>query len=170
MIICMKTEKKRCGQILGEKRAAYHDTEYGKIVTDDNKLFEQLCLAMLGANRSSEKAEKREAHRMLFFNFNIQRCAELPDDYLEEVAAQFGKGRNKVFAVRGNARCAIRAIADYESLFKFVYGFKQPERLLPALRKYGFRQMGEAEVTEFMKSVGIVLPPHNADCDLRSFA
>lgn len=159
-----RNEKKRCSWATGKERTAYHDNEYGRVVTDDNKLFELICLVMFGPGKRIEQVlEKREEMRPFFMDFDIMRCAELPDDYLTELSETTGRSRSKIAAVRTNARAAIKVIADFESLFKFVYSFKSPERFRGAMKKYGFVYMGIAAASRLMRMAGI-LDGHESDC------
>jgi DNA-3-methyladenine glycosylase I len=59
-------------------------------------------------------------------------------------------------------------MTDYGSLFKFVYGFRQPDKLYRALLKYGFRAIRESDVSWLMKDIGVI-EAHEPDCFLKSF-
>ncbi len=148
--------------------AAFHDTVYGRIVTDEKRIFERLCMVIFGSARYSKNVIKNiDALRLCFFDFDIYRCAELPEDYLTELYKTMGRARAKVFGVRENARACIRVIADFESLFRFVYSFKNPSRTLAAMRKYGFSGVEPETVKKLMESIGI-LDGHEPGCFLES--
>jgi 3-methyladenine DNA glycosylase Tag len=47
-------------------------------------------------------------------------------------------------------------ISGHGSLFRFVYGFKHPDRLYKALIKYGFTEIKEENVSWLMKNIGVI--------------
>ncbi len=162
---------KRCSWAANDLLIAYHDNEYGRIQTDNHNIFEKLCLESFSAGLSWYIVlKKREAFRTAFCGFSPENCAALTDDYLDSLREDAGIIRNaaKIYAVRSNAHAALAVIRDYGSLFKFIYSFKQPERLLSALKQYGFRQVGISAATELMKSLGII-EAHEPDCAIKLF-
>src|SRR6267143_484276 len=55
----------------------YHDNEWGRPVTDDNRLFEKICLEGFQAGLSwLTILRKREAFRRAFVGFEIERVAK----------------------------------------------------------------------------------------------
>ena len=161
-------EKKRCAWATDELMIEYHDNEYGRIKTGDAALFEKLCLESFQAGLSWRTVLlKRDAFRRAFHGFAISECADLEDSYLESLLddREIIRNRRKIFAVRENARAALRVVAEYGSFFRFVYSFKRPETMLLALRQYGFVFVGRTICESFMQSVGI-LEAHEPDCFL----
>jgi DNA-3-methyladenine glycosylase I len=164
----IREEKKRCSWALTEPLISYHDDVYGDIKTTDSAIFEQLCLEMFGAGRVTVSViEKRDALREAFAGYDIRGCALLSDRSIEHTARTFGLSRNKVSAVRENARRAAGVVREYGSLFRFFYGHNQPERLLFALRSFGFTCIGVAAAAGLMKNLGII-EAHDRNCYKRS--
>ena len=164
----MKTDKKRCSWATDDILIDYHDNEYGKIKSDSKALFEKLCLESFQAGLSWRTVlVKRDAFRRVFFGFDIGKCAELTDAYLESLMQdkEIIRNRRKIFAVRENARAVERLGKEYGNFFRFVYGFKKPEQLLKALKQYGFVFVGDTICESFMQSIGII-EAHEPDCYL----
>lgn len=161
-------EPRRCQWASDKLLKQYHDDEYGKIITDDNKLFEKLSLEVFQAGLSWRTIlVKREYFREVFFNFDINTVAALTDSYLESLLldSRIIRNRKKIFATRQNAVVLKKIIQNCESFFKFVYGFEDPEKFSRALREYGFTFMGITIAESFMLSIGI-LPAHEQSCFL----
>ncbi len=164
----MKTNKKRCSWATDDILIDYHDNEYGKIKSDSNALFEKLCLESFQAGLSWRTVlVKRDAFRRAFLDFDIGKCAELTDEYLESLMQnkEIIRNRRKIFAVRENARAVLRLNGEYGNFFRFVYRFKKPEQLLRILKQSGFVFVGYTICESFMQSIGII-EAHEADCYL----
>lgn len=160
----VRKERKRCSWAITETLVAYHDDVYGDIKTADSAIYEQICLALLGAGRVVPSViEKRGALREAFAGYDINRCACLSDKSIERGARALGISRAKAFAVRDNARPALEVIREFGSLFRFFYQYDQPERLMFALKRFGFTHMGIATTTGLMKSLGII-QAHDRTC------
>lgn len=161
----MKTGKvKRCGWAEGAPLIEYHDSEYGNIKSTDSALFEQLCLAIFAAGRINRSLmEKRNDLLTVFFNYDTGCCSRLREPSIKKISRERGLSLAKVQALKNNAACCINIIEEHGSLFKFFYAFKQPERLLTALKRYGFSQVGQATVSCFMKNIGAI-EAHDSDC------
>ena len=72
----------RCGWCgTDELYMAYHDQEWGKLVTDDKTLFEFLVLESSQAGLSwITILRKREGYRKAFCDFDTERVAQMTDD------------------------------------------------------------------------------------------
>lgn len=166
----IKTDRKRCSWATDDILIDYHDNEYGKIKSDSNSLFEKLCLESFQAGLSWRTVLiKRDAFRRAFLGFDIGKCANLTDEYLESLLQdkEIIRNRKKIFAVRENARAVLRLNAEYGNFFRFVYGFKKPEQLLKALKQNGFVFVGYTICESFMQSIGII-EAHETDCFLHT--
>lgn len=164
----MEKELKRCGWANDELLINYHDNEYGKIKTDDQSLFEKLCLEGFQAGLSWRTVLiKRDSLRKAFFDFDIQKCASLSDEYLLSLMQddEIIKNKRKIFSVRNNAQRVLEVILEYESFFRFIYSFKEPNKLLLAFKKYHFSFVGETICESFMQSIGII-EAHEPHCYL----
>ena len=88
----------------------YHDTEWGVPVHDDNKHFEMLILEGAQAGLNWETIlKRRDGYREAFKEFNPSVCANLSDEYLENLLTNPNIIRNrlKVFSTRKNAQVFI---------------------------------------------------------------
>jgi DNA-3-methyladenine glycosylase I len=161
-------ERRRCKWANDGLLIHYHDEEYGKIITDDDKLFEKLSLEVFQAGLSWRTVlAKRYCFREVFCGFNIDAVANLSDAYLDSLLldSRIIRNKKKIYAVRRNALAAQNIIAENQTFFKFVYAFKDPKRLLTALKSYDFAFIGHTIVESFMQSIGI-LQAHEINCYL----
>ena len=71
----------RCGWCkTDELYVKYHDEEWGKLVTDDRRLFEFLVLESAQAGLSwITILRKREGYRKAFYNFDAGLVAQMTD-------------------------------------------------------------------------------------------
>lgn len=157
---------RRCQWACDNLLIQYHDNEYGKIIIDDNKLFEKLSLEVFQAGLSWRTIlAKRECFREVFCNFEIETVANLTDQYLESLLfdSRIIRNRKKIFATRQNALAVQNIISKEQSFFKFVYSFNSAEKFCCALRNYGFTFIGTTMVESFMQSIGL-LQAHEPGC------
>lgn len=77
----------RCGWCgTDELYMAYHDQEWGKLVTDDKTLFEFLVLESSQAGLSwITILRKREGYRKAFCDFDTERVAQMTDEDVERL-------------------------------------------------------------------------------------
>ncbi len=160
---------------------AYHDTEWGRPVADDRRLFEKLCLEGFQSGLSwITILRKRENFRRAFAGFDIETVAGFGDREVEALVADAGIVRHagKIRSVINNARRA-RALQDEAgSLAAFVWRYEpepsnRPARLdkaamstlgktaestalSKALLKRGWSFVGPTTVYAFMQSMGLV--------------
>jgi DNA-3-methyladenine glycosylase I len=157
---------------------AYHDTEWGVPVTDDQKLFEKLILEGFQSGLSwLTILKKRETFRAAFDNFDATRIARYTDVDKARLLADVGIIRNrlKVEATIDNAR-AYLALQETSSLSAFLWAFSdgKPQinryashgdvppqtemsaAMSKALKAKGFRFVGPTTVYAFMQSMGFV--------------
>ena len=164
----MMKDPRRCQWASDNLLIQYHDDEYGKIITNDNKLFEKLSLEVFQAGLSWRTIlAKREYFREVFHNFEIETVANLTDQYLESLLfdSRIVRNRKKIFAARQNARAVQDIISKEQSFFKFVYSFQNAEKLCCVLRNSGFTFIGTTIAESFMQSIGI-LQAHEPGCFL----
>lgn len=158
---------------------AYHDTEWGVPLYDDQKLFELLCLegAQAGLSWSTILA-KRAGYRQVFYQFEITKVAAMTDAELEALAqdARIVRNRRKIYAVRGNAQAALQATQRHGSLRAYLWGLAggapvqnrwQSVGDVPAdtttsqamsaqLKRDGFSFVGPTTCYAFMQAAGMV--------------
>lgn len=163
-------QKRRCSWASGDLLTAYHDDEYGIIKTTNDSIFEQICLEVFCKGHISlPMIEKRNALKEALCDYNITAITALSDDSIQKMAKKLSLPVAKLLAVRTNAQGAQKAIEDTGSLFKFIYAYQQPDRLLFALKRYGFTQVGISTITGLMKNLGI-LEAHEAGCYKKTIA
>ncbi len=183
-----KAEKKRCKWAQGKPGyyTAYHDKEWGKPIKRDQTHFELICLEGAQAGLSWDTVlQKRDHYRKLFYNFNIQRCANLKDSYLEKCLKDPGIIRNrlKVFSLRTNAKAFMAVQKEFGTFNAYIgpYVDKTPivnnwktmsdvpanteisDVLSKDLKKRGFKFVGSTIVYAYMQSAGLV-NDHTLDC------
>ncbi len=165
----------------------YHDREWGRPVTDDNRLFEKLCLEGFQSGLSWYTIlKKRENFRAAFHGFEIARVAEMGEADIERLLGDTGivRHRGKIASTINNAKRALALQQEFGSLAAYVWGF-EPKAIaapgtlgqIPAeteaskalskdLRKRGFSFVGPTTVYAFMQAMGLV-NDHVADCFCR---
>lgn len=168
---------------------AYHDHEWCKVNHDDRFQFEMLCLEGASVGLSWKTImHKRENYKKAFHDFDIDACAAMSDEELEELLQDPGliRNRGKIFSVRSNAR-AVQAIQkEFGSFDAYVWSFtggavidghwENPEdmptvsdvsrRMSADMKKRGLRFVGETITYSFLQSIGIV-NDHLKDCEYR---
>ena len=182
------------GLILGEDGAArcfwcgsdrlyqhYHDTEWGRPLGDDRRIFEKICLEGFQAGLSwLTILRKREAFRRAFADFDIERVANFDARDVERLVgdAAIVRHRGKIESTINNAQRALELIAEAGSLAAFMWRFEptpesRPERLdraalaalvktrestalSDALRRRGWSFVGPTTIYAFMQSAGMV--------------
>jgi DNA-3-methyladenine glycosylase I len=165
---------------------AYHDTEWGVPLHDDQTLFEFLLLEGAQAGLSwITVLRKRESYRLAFDGFDPERIATYDEKKLASLLADPGIVRNrlKVASAVTNARAWLGLRDEFGNcddwLWKFVDGRPQQNRwrnlsqvpastpesdaLSKALAKRGFKFVGRTICYAFMQAVGMV-NDHTTDC------
>ena len=183
------TEPLRCGWAGSDPLYVdYHDREWGRPVTDDNRLFEKLCLEGFQSGLSWYTIlKKRENFRAAFHGFEIARVAAMDESDIERLLDDAGivRHRGKIASTINNARRALAIQAEFGTLAAYVWRF-EPEALaapnslgeLPAqteaskalskdLRRRGFSFVGPTTVYAFMQAMGLV-NDHVAGCFCRA--
>ena len=159
---------------------AYHDTEWGRPVRDEDALYERLVLEGFQSGLSwITILRKRENFRAAFAGFSIERVARLCDQGIV-------RHRGKIEAAIGNARAAQALHEKGETLSALVWGAAPAEEreaprtmadvpattpestaLSKALKARGFRFVGPTTVYAAMQACGVV-NDHLAGCVARS--
>jgi len=158
---------------------AYHDTEWGTPLHDDSRLFELLTLEGAQAGLSwLTILRKREGYRKAFAGFDPQRVAGFDHQRIEQLVLNpaIVRHRGKIESTINNAR---RVVALWESgrtldetVWSFVDGTPLQNRwksmselpaytpaslaMSKALKKAGFRFVGETTCYAFMQAAGLV--------------
>jgi DNA-3-methyladenine glycosylase I len=156
----------------------YHDTEWGRTLHGENKVFEKISLEGAQAGLSwITILRKRENYRKAFKNFDIKKVAMFTPDDVERLMGDAGIVRNgaKIESAISNANAALALRAAGESLDDLCWSFAPAKRRPPlaldaeilaatpestamskALLKRGFRFVGPTTMYAFMQSSGMV--------------
>ena len=167
----------------------YHDHEWCRINHDDRFQFEMLCLEGASVGLSWKTImHKRGAYRKAFFDFDIEKCAAMTDEYLESLMDDPGliRNRNKIMSVRKNAEVVKEIQKEFGSFDSYLWSFtdgkqidghwKTPEdiptvsdisrKMSADMKKRGIGFVGPVITYSFLQSIGIV-NDHLADCSYR---
>ena len=167
---------------------AYHDTEWGFPVADDQRLFEKLSLEGFQAGLSwLTILRKREAFRRAFAGFEYARVARFGEDDVARLLADAGivRHRGKIEATINNAGRAGELAGEHGSLARFIWSF-EPDQHAPELdraglpsitsesralarelKRRGWRFVGPTTVYAFMQAMGLV-NDHLTGCQVRA--
>jgi len=171
---------------------AYHDSEWGRPVKDDRRLFEKLCLEGFQSGLSwITILRKRENFRKAFAGFDFDRIAKFGERDVKRCLADGGfvRHRGKIESVINNAKRAREIIDEAGSLAAFVWRYEpdpksRPKRIgrgdiLPTspesialsneLRRRGWSFVGPTTVYAFMQAMGLV-NDHLSGCACRDEA
>src|SRR5690348_3364489 len=87
----------RCDWAKSEIMQAYHDTEWGVPLHDDQRLFEFLILEGAQAGLSWETVlKKRENYRKAFDGFDVKKVSRYGDRKVRQLLADPGIIRNRL--------------------------------------------------------------------------
>jgi DNA-3-methyladenine glycosylase I len=170
----------------------YHDTEWGRPVHDDRRLFEMLLLEGAQAGLSWETVLlRREGYRQAFAGFDPIKIAKF--DEMKKRAllhdARIIRNRLKIHAAVSNARAFLalqQAFGSFDAyVWKFVGGAPilnrwkrdsdippcslESDQLSKDLKQRGFRFVGSTIIYAFMQAVGMV-NDHTVTCFLATRA
>ena len=157
---------------------AYHDSEWGRPVHDDVRLFEKICLEGFQAGLSwLTILRKREHFRRAFAGFDIARVAGFGPVDIERLVADAGivRHRGKIASAVNNAQRYADLATEFGSLDAFVWSFAASTpaddeattsgiptytpastRLSKELKQRGWTFVGPTTMYAFMQSVGVV--------------
>jgi DNA-3-methyladenine glycosylase I len=166
----------------------YHDEEWGRPVTDDDRLFEKLCLEGFQSGLSwLTVLRKRNRFRKQFKNFEIAKVAKMTAADVERLLQDAGiiRHRGKIESTINNAKRARDIQKEFGSLAAYIWQF-EPEAgrapdapgtilaetdasraLSKDLKKRGFSFVGPTTVYAFMQAMGLV-NDHYAHCFCRA--
>ena len=161
---------------------AYHDTEWGFPVADDQRLFEKLALEGFQSGLSWRTIlAKRENFRAAFHGFDFERVARFGVRDVKRLLADAGivRHRGKIEAVINNARRARELVEREGSLAAFIWRYEPDSQksakaqalstssesiaLSKDLKKLGWAFVGPTTVYAFMQAMGLV-NDHVEDC------
>ena len=186
-----KKEIKRCPWCCNDELYThYHDTEWGKQVTEDQVLFEFLILESAQAGLSwITILRKRENYRRLFANFNPELVATYTQTNVEHILQDAGIIRNrlKVKSAISNSQIFLQIQKEFGSFYNYLYSFMPKckpivnsfvsmqnvptkteisDAISKDLKKRGFKFFGSVICYAYMQAVGMV-NDHLLDCYFR---
>lgn len=156
---------------------AYHDTEWGRPVGDDSRVYEKLCLEGFQAGLAwITILRKRQGFRDAFASFDPATVARFDETDIERMLAdtRIVRHRQKIAAAISNARATMELHDQGVSLAGLVWSHRprdaRPPRLmadLPSstpgstalskeLRGHGFAFVGPTTVYAAMQGLGVV--------------
>ena len=181
----------RCGWCgTDELYVKYHDQEWGKLVTDDKKLFEFLVLESAQAGLSwITILRKREGYRKAFCEFEVERVARMTEEDVERLMLFEGivKNRLKIKSTITNARLFIDIQKEFGSFYDYTLSFfpnKKPidnivrslgeipasspesDAMSKDMKKRGFKFFGTTICYAHLQAAGFI-NDHLADCICR---
>ena len=105
---------------------AYHDTEWGRPVRDDTRLFEKICLEGFQSGLSwLTILRKRDNFRAAFAGFDVDAVAAFGDRDVDRLLQDAGivRHRGKIESTINNARRCLELHDAGETLADLVWGF-----------------------------------------------
>jgi DNA-3-methyladenine glycosylase I len=165
---------------------AYHDTEWGVPVHDDQKLFEFMVLDAMQAGLNFRIIlQKRQNFRQALDGFDPVKIAKYGDRRLDRLVKTEGiiRNRQKLAASMANARATLKVQEDFGSLDAYLWQFvdgrpkvnawtkttqipvttPEAEAMSKALKSRGFKFVGPTICYAFMQAAGLV-NDHITDC------
>ncbi len=159
----------------------YHDSEWGRPVADDIRLFEKICLEGFQSGLSwLTILKKRENFRRAFSGFDFEQIAGYGQADIDRLVADAGivRHRGKIVSTINNARHAIALKKEFGSLAAYFWRFEPDRSERPAdfswetlsrisqtptsrtlskdLRKRGWSFVGPTTAYAFMQAMGLV--------------
>ncbi|WP_305885167.1 MULTISPECIES: DNA-3-methyladenine glycosylase I [unclassified Photobacterium] len=165
----------------------YHDHEWGFPVSDDQRLFEKICLEGFQSGLSWRTIlTKRENFRQAFQQFDFYQVAQFSEEDVERLLQNEGivRHRGKIEATINNAKCAVEMVKEEGSLAAFFWRFEpdttgvtpqslsvseESKALSKALKKRGWKFVGPTTVYAFMQAMGLI-NDHAESCAFREKA
>lgn len=181
----------RCGWCgIDELYIKYHDEEWSKPVTDDKILFEFLILEGAQAGLSwITVLRKRKGYRKAFYNFDVEKVAQMTDEDVERLMKFDGivKNRLKIKSAINNAKLFIAVQKEFGSFYNYTLSFfpdRQPivnnfrslseipvsslesDTMSKDMKKRGFKFFGSTICYAHLQATGFV-NDHLIDCFCR---
>jgi DNA-3-methyladenine glycosylase I len=182
-----KMNKKRCSWCGSDPLyLAYHDTEWGVPVYDDQRLFELLILEGMQAGLNwLTILKKRNSFRAAFDHFNVKKIAQYDADKIAALLmdADIIRNKLKIHAAVQNAQAFLEIKKEWNSFSEYIWSFVNGQPVqnhwknsaeVPAktaisdamskdLKKRGFKFVGSTICYAFMQAAGMV-NDHALDC------
>lgn len=160
---------------------SYHDEEWGKHVTDDQRLFEKICLEGFQSGLSwLTILKKRENFRAAFDGFDFAKVSNYGEDDVQRLLGDAGivRHQGKIRSTINNAARALELVEEAGSLANYFWQYLPPTeerpkrntkeavmqlgktptstRLSKDLKKRGWSFVGPTTCYAFMQAMGLV--------------
>jgi DNA-3-methyladenine glycosylase I len=187
-VVNVASEPVRCWTSKDPVYNAYHDTEWGRPVTDERGLLERLCLEGFQSGLSwLTILRKRDNFRKAFAGFDADRVARFGERDVLRLLQDAGivRHRGKIEAAIANARgtLALREAGTplpevvwrhrpkrskaVKSIYDLPATTPESDALSKELKRAGFRFVGPTTVYASMQACGVV-NDHIARCFVRT--
>lgn len=158
----------------------YHDEEWGWPITDDQRLYEKLCLESFQSGLAwITVLRKREAFRRAFHNFDPAAVAAMGPEDVERLLRDESiiRHRGKIESAINNAH-QVLALQNTQSLASLLWAYEPaapspmsattPESvaLSKDLKQRGFTWLGPTTIYAAMQAMGVV-NDHLEGCHIR---
>lgn len=178
--------KTRCNWVSDdEDYKAYHDLEWGKVVYDDEKLYEMFLLETFQAGLSWLTILKKRANfKEAFDNFDVNKIALYKEAKIDELMnnSKIIRNQRKIKAAINNAKIFIDIQKEYQSFYNYLYSFtnnkiiylKDNELVTSSslsnqisndLKKRGMTFVGSITIYSYLEAVGVI-NNHQKNCYL----
>ncbi len=167
----------------------YHDEEWGVPITDDQQLFEMICLEGAQAGLSwLTILKRRDGYRAAFDQFDVKKIVEYDDAKLSALKEdeRIIRNRLKILSVKTNAESYLKIQQQYGSFSNYIWSFvdgkpiinhwettkdipittELSDRMSKQLKKDGFKFVGSTICYSFMQAVGMI-NDHTLNCHCR---
>jgi DNA-3-methyladenine glycosylase I len=168
----MDTPKSYCQAIahLDDLHKAYHDTEYGFPIEEDNAMFGRLILEINQAGLSWTTILKKKDHfKVAYSGFDIDTIASYDESEKQRLLSDPGVIRNKlkVNAAIHNAQ-VILGLREEHGSFKAWLDHHHPLTRVEWVKlfKKTFKFTGGEITNEFLLSTGYLPGAHDEDCPI----
>ena len=178
-------DKKRCFwvDLKSPIYIKYHDEEWGVPKYDDRYLFELLILEGFQAGLSwLTVLKKREAFRLAFDNFDVQKIANYNDKKVYELLQNPAiiRSKNKILASINNAKIFMEIQKEYGSFSNYIWSFTEnkiitnttgelivssplSDKISKDLKKRGMKYVGTIIIYSYLQAIGII-NDHDKNC------
>jgi DNA-3-methyladenine glycosylase I len=171
----------RCGWVNLKEQVYvdYHDSEWGKPLLDDNKLFELFSLETQAAGLSwLTVLKKREGYNEAFDGFILEEVAAFTPDKIDEIvnSGLVIKSKPKINAIVNNAQLFLDIKQEFGSIKNYFWGKVSNKQIINSvpdykttqctseisdtitkeLKKLGFKFIGSTTIYAFMQACGMV--------------
>lgn len=166
--------------------AEYHDSEWGFPLTDDQRLFEKVCLEGFQAGLSwLTVLRKRSRFREVFARFDPTIVSRFDDSDVARLLADPGiiRHQGKIRSTINNAARALELVEEFGSLASYFWRYAEfggppidlptrteaSDRIARDLKQRGWSFVGSTTIHAFMQAVGLV-NAHLSGCWVRENA